>query len=113
VLTSPDGVAWEERGVGTTATLAGVAWTGSRFVAVGERGLRFESADGLDWTAVPSGTTNDLFHLRSFASGDVFATGRYGTIVRAACTAERSTATPVTSRPRSRGNRVPSERSPL
>ena len=54
--------------------LVGVAWTGSRFVAVGEDGIRFESVDGAAWNASSSRTINDLYFVLSvLPTGGFFA----------------------------------------
>jgi photosystem II stability/assembly factor-like uncharacterized protein len=94
VLSSTDGIAWQERAAATDKTLSSVAWSGSRFIAVGEDGIRFESVDGLAWNAAPSQTVNDLYRVRSFG-GTLFAAGRYGTILKGACTAERAVTAPT------------------
>jgi hypothetical protein len=94
VLASADGVSWDEHSAGTSKTLVGVAWTGSRFIAVGEDGIRFESVDGAAWNASSSRTINDLHRVR-YIGNNLFVTGRYGTILRGSCTAERAVTAPT------------------
>jgi len=43
-----------------TQQLHGVVWDGRRFVAVGDKGAVFTSADGRAWSPVPSGTAQPL-----------------------------------------------------
>ena len=40
ILTSPDGLTWTKRDVGTPNALVAVAWTGSRLIGVGLEGIR-------------------------------------------------------------------------
>jgi photosystem II stability/assembly factor-like uncharacterized protein len=94
VLSSADGISWDERSAATSKSLVGVAWTGSRFIAVGEDGIRFESVDGAAWNASSSRTVNDLYRVRSFGN-NLFVTGRYGTILRGSCMAERAVTAPT------------------
>ena len=62
VLRSTDGVTWTP--VATPASaIYGVAWAGSRFVAVGPEGLVLTSPDGLAWTARNAGTTGPLWSV--------------------------------------------------
>lgn len=53
-MTSLDGEDWTSRTSGTGKWLAGIAWSGSLFVAVGETGFYSEtiltSADGFTWS---------------------------------------------------------------
>ncbi len=46
--------------VAGASQLHGVAWDGQRFVAVGDKGAVFTSADGRVWQAMPSGTVQPL-----------------------------------------------------
>ncbi len=48
IHTSTDGVTWTPRL--TDARFAGVAWSGSRFVVVGDAGFSATSTDGLSWS---------------------------------------------------------------
>ncbi|TMH41738.1 MAG: hypothetical protein E6H56_06985 [Betaproteobacteria bacterium] len=43
ILTSPDGVTWTQRASGTVNTLSGVAWSGTKLVAVGNTGTALTS----------------------------------------------------------------------
>jgi len=74
--------------------LTGVAWTGSRLVAVGENGAALESVDGAAWQALASGTSNDLLGV-SWTGGRLFALGRGGTIVTSRCEAAATTMLPA------------------
>ena len=87
--TSADGIAWTETNAGTPRSLFSVAWSGSRFVAVGGQGVRVESADGVTWSARDSGTENDLLAVRS-AGGKLFALGKAGTVLREGCDPKRA-----------------------
>jgi hypothetical protein len=49
VYTSPDGEVWTTRSVPSTATLKGLAWTGTVLVAVGDNDI-LTSPDGVTWT---------------------------------------------------------------
>jgi photosystem II stability/assembly factor-like uncharacterized protein len=61
ILTSPDsGVTWTSRNSGVTALLRGVAWTGKKYVAVGNAGTILSSSDGTTWSPCTSGTTRRL-----------------------------------------------------
>lgn len=53
IITSPDGVHWEEQEVATTVSFNTVTWTGSRVVAFEENSSVYviaSSADGLNWS---------------------------------------------------------------
>jgi len=68
VLTSSDGLNWSYHWLESEGTLAAVEWTGSRFVAVGYRGLQYESFDGINWIRHP---LDELYVLRELAwNGD-------------------------------------------
>jgi len=58
--TSSDDVSWSSAGVGGTAFLRGVTWTGALYVAVGDLGTILTSPDGRAWTARSSGTSAGL-----------------------------------------------------
>jgi hypothetical protein len=60
--------------------LTDVAYTGTRFVAVGTGGVIATSEDGLGWVVRSSGTTADLLAVASGEEG-VVATGQGGTVL--------------------------------
>jgi hypothetical protein len=95
---SPDGLAWTERSIAGAASLYGVAWTGSRLVAVGAGGLRIESTDGKAWSAESSGTTNDLLGV-VWTDGRLLALGRAGTILTSRCDAGATSRLPAAEEP--------------
>ena len=80
VLTSPDGVAWEERASGTFETLYGLAWTGARLIAVGGHGTVLTSPDGISWTPRASGTSARLWAVL-WNGAQAVAVGDGGTIL--------------------------------
>lgn len=57
--------------------MTGVAWTGTRFVAVGYDGLIHLSADGYSWQNQDSGTIEDLFGV-AWSGTRLLAVGRGG-----------------------------------
>ena len=61
VFLSPDGMDWSATGVGHFGhALKGVTYGGGTFVAVGEYGVVYTSANGVNWTQQNSGTSVDL-----------------------------------------------------
>jgi hypothetical protein len=62
------------------ASLSGVAFGGTTFVAVGVGGAVFTSPDAITWTAQVSKTTNDLNAVR-FINGRFIAVGAGGVII--------------------------------
>ncbi|MDF2522711.1 MAG: multidomain protein with s-layer y region, glug motif, ig motif, i-set domain, pkd domain [Clostridiales bacterium] len=74
VTTSTPITGWYTRTSGTTFTLYSVAYTGSNFVAVGDRGVILTSPDGINWTSRTSGTTN-LLRGVAYAGGTLVAVG--------------------------------------
>ena len=51
ILTSPDAVTWTIRNSGTASSINGVAYTGARFIAVGDNSTVLTSFDGVSWTS--------------------------------------------------------------
>lgn len=83
LLRSPNGRDWTLSRLGTEALVSSVAWTGSRWVASGVSGDRFNlfvSEDADRWTALDSGTTNWIYRVRSWP-GRVVAVGQQGVIL--------------------------------
>ena len=63
ILTSSDGVTWDNRISVTTNNLYGVTYGNSTFVTVGDNGTILTSSDGTTWTnkRTSSGTTKNLY----------------------------------------------------
>jgi len=76
------GVLWYEvPNVPTSSTLQGVGtWSNSLYLITGTQGTLLTSADGTNWTARVSGTTNTLSSITEWPGGLV-ATGDHGTIL--------------------------------
>jgi len=83
-LTNADGDTWHQRDPGTKQPLFDVAWTGSRFVAVGGRGNLFAgdkgilttSDDGSSWAATSVAGAMDMWRVVAHGQ-DVVAAGAY------------------------------------
>lgn len=79
ILTSSDGIEWEETLRGTVSRLKAVGHGKGIFVAVGENGLILTSRDGVRWTARYSNTTSNLLGVAY--GNDIFvAVGEGGAI---------------------------------
>ena len=76
------GLLWTNLPPFTTNTLQGVACDGSTFVVCGDRGQIFTSADGSNFTARATATTNFLSSVAPGPNGWV-AVGSRGTLLRA------------------------------
>ncbi|MDS4041289.1 MAG: hypothetical protein RKP20_08950, partial [Candidatus Competibacter sp.] len=63
--------------------LAGIAWSGDQFVAVGPGGAIQTSPDGAAWTSQPSGTTQDLYGV-AWSGQRFVAVGAGGLILASA-----------------------------
>lgn len=63
-----------------TNSLEGVAWSGSKFVAVGSSGTILTSTDKVTWTPSTSGTTNSL-HSITWSGTQFVVVGDSGTIL--------------------------------
>ena len=75
------GDAWlMKNAVPTSASLRGVAWTGSKFIAGGKDGAALSSADGVTWTSGTTGTQADLNAAASSGTVSVLA-GESGVIL--------------------------------
>ncbi|CAK0765215.1 hypothetical protein CCP4SC76_4290001 [Gammaproteobacteria bacterium] len=64
--------------------LAGVAWNGYQFVAVGNSGTLLTSPNGMNWTRRDSGTPNGLTGV-SWNGNQFLAVGEVGTILTNPC----------------------------
>lgn len=64
VLVSANGNNWPIQQIATTETIRGVAWAGSQWIAVGDKGLIFTSTNGHQWVDHSlAGTTHDLWQV--------------------------------------------------
>ena len=81
ILTSPDGITWDNMTSGTSNTLYGITYANSTFVAVGESGTILTSSDnGASWDNRTSGSVNRLQGV-TFGNNNFVAVGRSGTIL--------------------------------
>ncbi len=74
------GDSWTSRASGVAADLYGVAWTGTRLVAVGDNGTVLTSPDGVTWTPQASGVSARLYGV-AWTGTQLVAVGESGTIV--------------------------------
>ena len=77
IMYSSDGTSWTDADSGADAVLNGVAWNGTRFVAVGRHDTpNLHSTDGMNWTAVTArGAVETLNGVTSNGSGFVAVGG--------------------------------------
>ncbi|MBF0099347.1 MAG: hypothetical protein HQK77_00415 [Desulfobacterales bacterium] len=80
IVTSFDGITWNEQIFGTSKLLYGITYCNNKFVAVGESGTIATSQDGITWTEKTSVTSNSLNEI-IYANNHLVAIGRQGTIV--------------------------------
>jgi hypothetical protein len=80
VTPRPAGATWSAGTPLPVASLNGVAFGGTLFVAVGAGGAVFTSPDAITWTAQVSKTTNDLNAVR-YINGRFIAVGTGGAII--------------------------------
>ena len=67
MATSTDGITWTAVTNPVTGYVRGATWNGIRWVAGGQTGVQLMySADGLTWTALPTGT---LFSINTYEAG--------------------------------------------
>jgi hypothetical protein len=74
------GAQWRAVSSGTTTPLAGVAWSGERFVVVGAGGAVLASVDGEAWTGATSGTSANLSGVL-WTGTQFVAVGAAGTVL--------------------------------
>jgi hypothetical protein len=74
------GAAWHRETSGTTQNLTGVAWSGTRYVAVGRGGTMITSTDGRRWVSETSFTAYDLWDVE-WTGGQFVAVGDAGTVL--------------------------------
>lgn len=63
ISTSSDGINWETDTLADYKHVNDLVWTGSQFLACGNRGQLLVSPDGLDWQLVPVVTSADLYQI--------------------------------------------------
>ena len=81
VVRSDDGVTWTSSSLPAgSGGLLGLAFGAGRFVAVGELGLIYTSADAVTWSAAATGITTTLRAV-TFADGLFVATGDSGRVL--------------------------------
>ncbi len=80
VVTSPDGVTWEDHSVAIQYELGRVTWTGSELVAVGNNILT--SGDGISWRAWAQQVTSASLSAIAWNGTAFVAVGAAGEIVR-------------------------------
>lgn len=92
--TSADGEAWERQDYPgfTGNNYNRIAFGAGNFVLVGKSGLIMLSTDGLNWSTVTSGTTNQLYDV-AFLQGAFYAVGQNRTLLTSA---DGNTWSPVT-----------------
>jgi hypothetical protein len=79
IYTSADGEVWNQSNSSASSVLLfGVAWNGSRYVAVGR--TMVNSFDSLNWEEQPSITMNDLYGI-TWGMTQFVAVGKAGTIL--------------------------------
>lgn len=78
---SPGALTWTRQtsGLGTGSYLAGVAWTGSLYIAVGIAGTIVTSPDGVSWTPATSGTA-EVLRAVAWTSSRALAVGNAGRV---------------------------------
>jgi hypothetical protein len=84
LLTSSDGLKWNEQNAGTEQQFTDIIFVAGQFVAVGTEGMIRTSPDGATWTARASGVTTNLIgigHGLSAGAPMFVAVGAGGTIL--------------------------------
>src|SRR2546430_523069 len=80
ILTSSNGVAWNQQISGTHADLEDVVFGNGQWVAVGSDGAILLSADGARWNLRASDTDRGLY-AAAYGNGEWIATGESGVIL--------------------------------
>ncbi len=80
IITSPDGLNWNQPSSGTAANLADVEYAAGQYVIAGWNGTLLTSPNGSTWTAQASGTAANLYDL-AYGAGTWVAVGAGGTIL--------------------------------
>jgi photosystem II stability/assembly factor-like uncharacterized protein len=82
---SNDGITWAAASGAATNQTAGIVWTGSKFIAVGNSSSNIStSADGITWTNAPMPGSNTAFCGLAYGGGYVVAVNTYGEVYRSA-----------------------------
>ncbi|WP_249897903.1 Ig-like domain-containing protein [Paenibacillus sp. PK3_47] len=83
VATSGGSSAWTIRNSGVVKDLNNVIYTGSQFVAVGDKGTVLTSSEGISWINQTGNTTSTTPNLNAIAYGDgkLIAVGDSGTVL--------------------------------
>jgi hypothetical protein len=82
ILTSSDGLTWNQKSSGTTRWLNGVGFQAGKFYIAGSQGTMLESADGDTWNLLPTPTGKSLYDVVG-SDGRVFMVGLEGAAIRA------------------------------
>lgn len=83
ILTSTNGITWTPRFPSLpTSDFYAAVWTGSRFLIGGTNGVTATSLDGINWSGVPTPTSNAIFDI-TVANSVILAVGDNGVILRA------------------------------
>lgn len=72
VLSSPDGVSWNQQQAGTFQDFTSVAYGDSTFVAIGGGGRLFTSANGQNWNLASSYGPSQVVYCGGFFFGDYY-----------------------------------------
>lgn len=81
IVTSPDGLTWTRRSIGTiSSNLEAITYANNTFVVVGRNGVVLTSPDGITWNRQNSGTTEGLNGV-TYGNGLFVAVGGPGTII--------------------------------
>ena len=80
ILTSSDGITWDNRDSATTYNLVGITYADGIFVTVGDNGTILTSSNGTAWTSKTSGTTNNLSGV-NYGNSTFMTVGDNGTIL--------------------------------
>jgi len=80
ILTSTDGLNWEQQTLGADTGLSGIVWTGQYFIAVGTAGTIMTSSDGYAWTQQTSPASTNLYDI-AWNGTQLTIVGQSGTII--------------------------------
>lgn len=81
ILTSKDGVKWDERQSNTENWLRDVIWDGTKFVAAGDYGTILTSQDGINWNKQLVQANDHIYKIFQFGSKLFAPIGYYGNIL--------------------------------
>ena len=80
IITSNDGITWDNRTSGVAKVLRGIAYGNSKYVTVGFDGTVLTSSDSTSWTKQTEPTVNDFFGL-SYLNSKFIGVGESGMIM--------------------------------